>query len=608
VRTSSANICGLEIPIHSCNTIIVGSGVAGLNCAVHLHDNGQEDVAIVTEDVYGGTSRNAGSDKQTYYKISLSGGQDDSPLQLAETLFSGGCMHGDIARVEATLSAQEFFHLVRIGVPFPYDKYGGYVGYKTDYDPKGRATSAGPLTSKRMHECLLREVKSKEITIFDGYETISLFRDKDKVVGLLALNKSKDTSFGLTLFNSVSIVLATGGPAELYKLSAYPPQQKGSIGLALEVGAKARNLTESQFGIASLKFRWNVSGAYQQAIPTYVSTDKDGRDAREFLAEYFPAAGKLASAIFLKGYQWPFDPRKITNCGSSLIDLLVYRETVKLERKVFIDFRRNLEGFRLEDLEPEAYSYLEKSGALLGLPIDRLRMLNPPAIELYAKQGIDLTSEPLEIAVCSQHNNGGLVGDTWWESNIKHLFAIGEVSGVHGVYRPGGASLSSTQVGGFRAAQFIAANYVGDPPNPDDFLKMIRSTLEDKLAFSLRLIKDSNQHSTSVDDVAKEIRERMTEYGAHVRSMQGVREALRGAYKLRDELNERLVIRGTYDLGRAFKIRDMVNTHIVYLEAIRIYLEENGGSRGGYIVLDPTGIAPSEKLGFAWRFKPTKEE
>ncbi len=607
MKTSSVKVCGLDIPVHSYNTIILGSGAAGLNCAAHLYDNGQEDVAIVTDDVYGGTSRNAGSDKQTYYKLSLSGGQDDSPLQLAETLFSGGCMHGDIARVEATLSAQEFFHLVRIGVPFPHDKFGGYVGYKTDHDPKGRATSAGPLTSKQMHECLLAEVKSKGIAIFDRHEAISLFRHHDKVVGLLAINE-RYGDFAFALYNFVSLVMATGGPALLYKSSVYPRQQKGSIGLALEIGAKARNLTESQFGLGSVQFRWNVSGAYQQVIPTYISTDKDGNDEREFMTEHFPTVGKLATAIFLKGYQWPFDARKIANCGSSLIDLLVYRETVKLGRKVALDFRRNIRGFRFEDLKSEAYDYLEKSGALVGLPIDRLRILNPPAIQLYADHGIDLTRQPLEIAVCSQHNNGGLVGDVWWESNIRHLFAIGEVSGAHGVSRPGGASLNSTQVGGFRAAQFISANYAEDPPDLNDFLTMIKPSLEDKIRISLKLIASSDQKSTSIDDITREIQERMTKYGWHVRSIQGVTEALRAAYKLRNELDTRLMIRGKWDLGRAFKIKEMVTAHIAYLEAIRIYLEGNGGSRGSYIVLDPTGIIPSEKLESEWRIKPTNEE
>ena len=39
--------------------------------------------------------------------------------------------------------------------------------------------------------------------------------------------------------------------------------------------------------------------------------------------------------------------------------------------------------------------------------------MNPESIELYAEHGIDLR-DPLECAVCTQHNNGGLRGSTWW--------------------------------------------------------------------------------------------------------------------------------------------------------------------------------------------------
>lgn len=98
------NIEGVEIPVYSVNTVVLGSGAAGLNCAVHLHMNGQEDVVVVTEDVTAGTSRNAGSDKQTYYKMSISGRKADSPYDVAETIFLGGATDGDIALVEANLS------------------------------------------------------------------------------------------------------------------------------------------------------------------------------------------------------------------------------------------------------------------------------------------------------------------------------------------------------------------------------------------------------------------------------------------------------------------------------------------------------------------------
>ena len=57
-----------RIPFYQYNTIIVGTGAAGLNAAVTLHKLGQKNIALITEGRYMGTSRNTGSDKQTYYK------------------------------------------------------------------------------------------------------------------------------------------------------------------------------------------------------------------------------------------------------------------------------------------------------------------------------------------------------------------------------------------------------------------------------------------------------------------------------------------------------------------------------------------------------------
>lgn len=606
MKRDVVKVKGLEIPVFSLNTVIVGSGVAGLNCAIHLFTNGQKDIAIVTEDIRGGTSRNAGSDKQTYYKSSLSGMTGDSSFEMAQTLFSGGATHGDIALVEATLSAQEFFHLVQIGVPFPHDRFGAYVGYKTDHDPRQRGTSAGPLTSWYMHERLLDEVRARGIRILDKHEVISLFRHGESVVGVLCLDREKvdERNFGMVLFNSTNVVFATGGPAALYKTSVYPEAQRGSTGLALEIGARGRNLTESQYGLASIKFRWNVSGTYQQVIPTYVSTNKDGSNEKEFLNDLFPSTGRLATCIFLKGYQWPFDVRKIENYGSSLIDLLVYRETVKLGRRVFMDFSRNIDGFRFEGLETEAYEYLEKSDALFGTPIERLQRMNPPAIQLYADHGINLAEESLEIAVCAQHNNGGLAGNIWWESNIKHLFPVGEVNGSHGVYRPGGSALNSSQVGSYRAAQFVAVRYREEPLRLEEFLRIMSPRLEEKIELMTGLVAGMEPRSTSINKIRQEIQDRMTTYAAHVRSLEGTRRALRGAYTLRDQLKDRLVISSRQELLGAVRLIELVTTHLVYLEAIRAYLEKGGGSRGSYIVLDPNGKSPSEQLGPKWRYKP----
>ena len=156
-------------------------------------------------------------------------------------------------------------------MPFPCSAYGEYVGYKTDHDPRQRATSAGPLTSRFMTEALERSVQKKGIRIFNQMQAVRLLVEDGKVFGLLALDLTRPGADGLTLFACPHIILATGGPAGVYDASVYPCGHVGMTGMALEAGAKLVNLQEWQYGLASIDFRWNVSGTYQQVLPRYIS-------------------------------------------------------------------------------------------------------------------------------------------------------------------------------------------------------------------------------------------------------------------------------------------------------------------------------------------------
>ena len=123
------------------------------------------------------------------------------------------------------------------------------------------------------------------------------------------------------------VVIATGGPGELYRDSVYPRHCFGSLGLAMEAGLEAVNLTESQFGIGTSRdnFPWNLSGTYVQAMPYIFSRDARGNE-RNFLADYYRTTQELASNVFRKGYQWPFHATRMLDFGSSLVDLAIIKE------------------------------------------------------------------------------------------------------------------------------------------------------------------------------------------------------------------------------------------------------------------------------------------
>lgn len=584
------------------NTLIIGSGAAGLAAAVRLNALGVEDIAIYTEGLKMGTSINTGSDKQTYYKLGMYGTEPDSPALLAEDLMRGGSVHGDIALVEAALSPLAFHHLATLGVPFPHDEFGQYIGYKTDHDPKRRATSCGPYTSRDMCRALIREVHERGIEVCEKRIAVKLLTTTDvaggkQCCGAIFVNTASEYSGFETVF-AENVVFAVGGPGGFYARSVYPAVHTGAIGLAIEAGAKTRNLPESQFGMASTKFRWNVSGSYMQVLPRIISRAEDGvSDEREFLRDYFDNPAEMYDMIFLKGYQWPFAAGHVP--GSSLIDIFVNLEITERKRRVFLDYRTDPADFDFNALSPETREYLLKSGAVAGTPLKRLEQLNAPAIELYRQHGIRLESEALEIAVCAQHNNGGLAGNIWWESeNIRGLFPIGEVNGSHGVTRPGGTALNAGQVGAFRAAEYIAAMRQCGSVNLESAAWIANAQLEKLRGQQQRPAR------TNWREERRKFQLRMSKSAAFIREKNALRDALSETRAQLSELHsDGLGGLSAHDLAETLRNRQLLVAQVLYLEATLKQVLDGVGSRGSSLVIAEQGEPVHPRLSPEWRIE-----
>lgn len=590
---------GKDILVRVCNTVVVGSGAAGYSAAGRLHQHGVTDLLLVTEGANRGTSRNTGSDKQTYYKLTLSGAEPDSVGEMAQTLFAGQCMDGDTALCEAAQSAQGFMRLVEAGVPFPQNSYGEFVGYKTDHDPRRRATSVGPYTSRLMTERLEEEVRAKAIQVLDGLLVVRILHSGGRVLGLLCLDlTSAGTNF--TAICCTNIVWATGGPAGMYADSVYPYGHYGSTGLALEAGAMGQNLTEWQFGLASVKPRWNVSGTYMQALPRFVSTNADGDGEREFLLDHFLEKHQMLDNVFLKGYQWPFDVRRVAG-GSSIIDLLVFLEVQK-GRRVFLDFRTNPGGIPIDftALSAETREYLEKAGACFGSPFDRLARMNAPAVDFYRDNGVNLAEEMLEIRLCAQHNNGGIAVDAWWHSSVKGFFAAGEAAGTHGVYRPGGSALNAGQVGALRCARYIAAHR-NTPPDTQGWPLLIQAQVDELLRYVPS--RKVEQGSWCPREEFHAAAARMSLAAGAIRDEKEISAAMLQAGNSLQNLPELAQCTTEKMLPWVFRLRDMLLCQVVYLGAMLDYIRQGGRSRGSALYTDPAGQSPGGTVPDRLRFQ-----
>ena len=571
------------------DAVVIGSGCAGYNCVDWLYDLGMKNIALITEGKKAGTSRNTGSDKQTYYKLSLAGDEGDSILGMAETLFSGGAMDGDVALSEAAGSAKSFMKLVNLGMRFPTNEYGEYVGYKTDHDPYCRATSIGPYTSKKMTEVLEDSVERKGITILDSAMVIKILTDNGKAAGVLAINTANLSEVEYIAVNAPNVVIATGGPAAVYKDNVYPVSHTGNSSLALEAGAAFGNLSEWQYGLASTDFRWNVSGTYQQVLPKYISIDKDGVE-REFLLDYFATPEEALKNVFLKGYEWPFDVRKIH--GSSYIDLIIYHENVILGRDVYMDFRSEPAGLEngFDGLDEVSYNYLKNSDALIALPIERLRKMNPGAISLYMDHGIDITKDPLKVAVCAQHNNGGIRIDSNWQTNVEGLYAAGEAAGSLGIFRPGGTALNSCQVGSMRAAEHIVYSSKNTPS--ENFEKILADAIKEADG----IIEATRADKSTVIEMRDKYGARMSQYFAFLRDIPKMRDAKAEIGEDLASFTEDNKWAKIYEIPHLFKNLDIIRMQEAIAAAIS-YTAETFGSRGSGFVLSGTDFMDRLPIG-----------
>lgn len=557
------------------NTVIIGSGAAGYAAADRLLSFGVKNIALLTVGRTAGTSRNAGSDKQTYYKMSCT--DEDSPLKTADALSFGGGMHRDTAFAEAANSVRCFNHLVEYGVPFPTDKYGRFVGYKTDHDNARRGTSVGPLTSKYMTECLERNVlNNQEFTLLDETAAIKIVTENGKAVGLIALQKNGG-SYKLLPIQAKYIIAATGGASTVYKNNVYPDSKSGAFGLLRDAGCKFCNLTEWQYGIASLDVKWNLSGSYQQVIPTYYSVDENGRKT-EFLNNEFQNISEVFENIFLKGYQWPFDSKKVN--GSSKIDIAVSREKAKGHR-VYIDYRKNPEGFDFSKLSDTAKSYLISAGADGDTPFERLNKLNPQAVGFFKSRGIDLVNAPLEISVCAQHINGGADVDINWQTSTQNLFAVGETAGTFGIYRPGGSALNSTQVGALRAAEYISRNeicFAGED--------IINTALQNEKDYIENCLKSRNAQTDFSAD--------MSIYAAENRNLDEIAVLKKELQKQCDLKYYRLNEDNYSSVLDLYRYKDTVSTQLMLCSVFCEILPQTGGRGGAVCTQNGTAVKENE--------------
>ncbi|MHA1526477.1 MAG: FAD-binding protein, partial [Promethearchaeota archaeon] len=195
--------------------------------------------------------------------------------------------------------------------------------------------------------------------------------------------------------------------------------------------------------------------------------------------------------------------------------------------------------------------------------------------------GIDIRKEPMEVTPTTHHVMGGLKIDQLTKTNIKGLFAAGEVAGgVHGGNRLGGNALAAGQVFGK-----IAGSSASDFAIKASFPKLDRDLIEKEY---LRIIaplerKEGASSSTQKSDLQK----LMWDKAGIVRNDQGLNEALQFIKNQQEIANSTLFVnnkatRYNTEWISALELHDMLIVAEMIVRSAIIRRE----SRGAHYRLD----------------------
>ncbi|MCX8029286.1 MAG: L-aspartate oxidase [Brevinematales bacterium] len=403
------------------DVLIIGLGIAGGVCAYELAKKGIRVTVLLKETLE--------EDGNTHYAQGgiVYIGENDSPEKIYSDIFLAGV---GVNNPEAVKVVAYDGHLIvkkllidEIGVEFVRDQNGLLEFTEEGAHSVKRIIYSGDKTGKAIISKLVSKLKTFEnVTILEKHIAIDLitwqFHSRDK----FRMYKDK-TCLGAYVFDEVNnkvknilakaTVLATGGMGRVYLHNTNPDIATGDgYAMAYRIGAEIINMEYTQFHPTTLFHPLKKNFLISESVRGEGGIIVNSKGER-FLFKY-DSRGELA-------------PRDIVTRG------IISEITETKDDCVFLDASR------------------------IGLK-DKLRSRFPVIFSTLESIGIDMSKDLIPVVPAFHFQCGGVKTDTFGKTNIKRLFAVGEVActGLHGANRLASTSLLEGVVFGYRCASFIS--------------------------------------------------------------------------------------------------------------------------------------------------------
>ena len=470
--------------------IIIGSGIAGLTFALKASQFGS--VAIISKDAL--------DESATLYAqggiASVMTDDDSFELHANDTLEAGrGLCREDVVRIICREGPSCVRELIELGVQFTRIRGEDYHLSREGGHSRDRILHANDLTGREIEHTMIEAINSREnMDIFSHHMLID-FITLSRLDSKVEPGSSQDEALGAYILdvknNQVKTfvgkvtLLASGGAGKVYLYTSNPDTATGDgIAAAYRAGAKISNMEFVQFHPTCLY--------HPQAKSFLISETVRGeggilrlKDGSTFMENYH-SLGCLA-------------PR------DTVARAIDHEMKKSGDDCVFLD-TTHIEGYRTRERFPNIY-------------------------QTCRKFGFDMAREPIPVVPAAHYTCGGVAVDLNGQTNIRRLFASGEVcySGLHGANRLASNSLLEGLVLSHRAVSKATSLL-----KSDDFNKLITRDIPE---WDSGNAVDSDE-SVVVSHNWDEIRRLMWNYVGIVRSDKRLHRAERRIELLLDEIKE----------------------------------------------------------------------
>lgn len=448
--------------------LVIGSGISGLNFALNAAQKGKVIIVTKKKIIDAGTNYAQGGIAAVLDKT------DNYKAHIKDTL-EAGAYHNDKKAVEFMIknSAPAIHKLMDLGVKFEMEnnqlkltKEGGHH--------KNRIAYVGDYTGKEIENVLVKRVKENpNITILENAFALKLIVHKNECYGAQIIKKNK-----IETITAQNTIIATGGIGQLFKHTTNPSISTGDgIALAVEAGCKVKDMEFIQFHPTALDKRLS---------PLFLMSET--------------LRGEGAKLVNSKGEHFMDKVHPLKHLAPRDI---VAREIYKQKGPVYLDITHKKPEF-LKKRFPQIYAKLKSIG-------------------------IDMGKDLIPVTPAAHYICGGVVTDLHGHTNVKNLFAFGEVTatGVHGANRLASNSLLEALVFSNQIIKKLSKN------NNDQSVKVIPGDNSPKLS-------PLNSPTTKTAKKLKlKIKDLMWHYAGIIRNHEKIKkEAIPKLKEIETELNK----------------------------------------------------------------------